>query len=98
MSQFKPGIRCLKCRSHDFTMFNSNLLQCSVCLSIDNLLHLAEDYFQCLEKVAPGAVYSRRDIFLHTGFELNNYAYNKLAGALFSKVSARKYKFGSGAD
>ncbi|MCD2136544.1 hypothetical protein [Salinicoccus halitifaciens] len=73
-------------------------MQCNVCLSIDSLLHLAEDYFFCLEKVAPGVVYSRRDIFLHTGFELNNYAYTRLTGALFRKISARKYKFGSDAD
>lgn len=62
------------------------------------MLHLAEDYFFCLEQVMPGAVYSRRDLFMHMGFELNNYAYTRLTGALFRKVSARKYKFGSGPD
>lgn len=97
MDSFKPGVRCLKCRSSDLTMFNSNLLQCNACLAIDNLLHLMEDYFHCLDRITPDSVYSRRDIIRHTGFDLNNYAYSRMTGEIFEKVTARKYKFkGSG--
>ncbi|CAM4214487.1 hypothetical protein [Lacicoccus alkaliphilus] len=86
-------MRCLKCLSLDFKIFNSNLLQCNTCMTIDNLLHLAEDYFHCLDKVMPETVYSRRDIMHHLGFDLNNYAYTRLTGMLFQKVSARRYEF-----
>lgn len=93
LAAFKPGMRCLKCLSCEFTIFNSNLLQCNDCMSIDNLLHLAEDYFHCLDKVMPEAVYSRRDILHHLGVDLNNYAYTRLTGKLFQKISARRYRF-----
>lgn len=67
-------------------------------MTIDNLEHMSQDYFHCLEKIMPDDVYSKRDIILHTGFDLNHYAYKKLTVNLFQKVSARKYKFKGSRD
>src|SRR5699024_9802597 len=93
MNRFEPGVRCAECKSHDLTLFNSNIIQCNVCHTIDSLYQLVGDYFFCLEKLGRCSEYRRSDIHVHIDFHLNNYAYKKIIEHFFEKVSARKYRF-----
>ena len=96
MNLFTPGLRCAACMSHDLLLYNSNIIQCGACSTIDSLYQLTGDYFFCLDRLERCREYRRSDIHVHIGFHLNNYAYRKITEHFFEKVSARKYRFRGG--